>query len=98
MNEEKFTQGEWRVTNMWIEGNPPETYGIAFAVICRPDDTDYAHLSNDIMQANAALIAAAPVLYKELQRECVICKLKGHETACDFCRIGKVLKKARGEE
>lgn len=49
--------------------------------------------------ANAALISAAPELYKELERHCALCMLAHPDCeGCELCDTGKVLKKARGEE
>ena len=49
--------------------------------------------------ANAALIAAAPELYKELEKHCALCMMMHPDCeGCEICDTGKVLKKARGEE
>lgn len=49
--------------------------------------------------ANAALIAAAPEMYAELERHCSLCMMMHPDCeGCEICDTGKVLKKARGEE
>ena len=57
-------------------------------------------------KANAALIAAAPEMYRELENICLMCQRGEIEVEytsrrlhgdCKNCQIGKVLKKARGE-
>lgn len=49
--------------------------------------------------ANAALIAAAPEMYKELEKHCALCMMMHPDCeGCEICDTGKVLKKARGEE
>ena len=48
---------------------------------------------------NAFLIAAAPELYKELEKHCALCMMMHPDCeGCEICDTGKVLKKARGEE
>ena len=50
-------------------------------------------------EANAALIAAAPEMYKELEKHCALCMMMHPDCeGCEICDTGKVLKKARGEE
>lgn len=113
MNE-KFTPGEWEVNEKTMEcGN---LYRYCFEVIS-PDvrkrvcysETD-EQKNAEQMQANAALIAAAPQLYKMLKLACYEI-----EIMANYCEennmerdaqsytnlvfyIHKVLKKARGEE
>ena len=49
--------------------------------------------------ANAALIAAAPEMYAELERHCSLCMMMHPDCeGCEICDTGKVLKKVRGEE
>ena len=50
-------------------------------------------------EANAALIAAAPELYKELEKHCALCVLRHPERErCKLCETRKVLNKARGRK
>ena len=59
--------------------------------------SDYAEPEKVL--ANAALIAAAPEMYKELERHCALCMLMHPDCeGCEFCDTGNVLKKARGEK
>lgn len=49
--------------------------------------------------ANAALIAAAPEMYAELERHCALCMMMHPECeGCDLCETRKILRKVRGEE
>lgn len=102
MSTEKFTPGEWEISDM-SGVDAMDNFTVCFHIgvsstgemiadIQSDNKADYEHV-----RANAYLMKAAPELYKELSRECVICKLKDHNVVCDFCRIGEVLKKARGE-
>ena len=113
MREEKFTPGPWKVgweknpllfPFIWQEN------GYAIAKMCgRPIDRladiadpvnsldDYADAENVL--ANARLIAAAPELYKELEKHCALCMMMHPDCeGCEICDTGKVLKKARGEK
>lgn len=102
MSTEKFTPGEWEISDM-SGVDAMDNFTVCFHIgvsstgemiadIQSDNKADYEHV-----RANAYLMKAAPEMYKELSRECVICKHKDHNVVCDFCRIGEVLKKARGE-
>ncbi len=106
MSNEKFTPGEW---HKWEHSLMfPfifDEYGYAVAQMCGKvknvrlpvhDIEDFVFPERVL--ANAALIAAAPEMYRMLEQQCFLCKLKDHEIECDFCEINKVLKKVRGEE
>lgn len=101
MSSEKFTPGEWEIEEKEMGCGTLFRYG--FQVVCWEKRRRIAYMETcslgdkEEMQANAALIAAAPEMYKVLSRECVICEMKNPGVICDFCRIGEVLKKARGE-
>jgi hypothetical protein len=99
---EKFTKEPWEISDM-SGVDAMDNFTVCFHIgvsstgemiaDCQSDNkADYERV-----KANAYLMKAAPEMYHELSRECTICRLKDHETECDFCRIGKVLKKARGE-
>jgi hypothetical protein len=100
MSEEKFTQGEWKAETRTLSFN--DVFRFGFQVItkekrvcfCETDDAK----NIDEMSVNACLISAAPSMYRELNRQCILCKLSDHETECELCSIGGILKKARGEE
>lgn len=94
---EKFTPGEWKVVSSGILGDYNGAYILRFIVDCFLPYGEPVILTEEAIQANAALISAAPDMYNELSRDCAICKLRDHETECEFCRIGKILKKARGK-
>lgn len=94
MSEEKFTQGEWDILD--CRENPGADYDYS---IVDSDGWCIVHIVNcglEEQEANAALIAAAPEMYRELNRQCLLCKLRDHETECEFCNIDGILKKARG--
>lgn len=117
MSEEKFTPGEWEVEtpvngdelnfndgyNYRIWGGPKKhRHGFAL-VLCngRPGDTTYPQHYFEEAKANAALIAAAPGMYRALSGICFeksarICDYAPE--SCKVCSINKALKKARGEK
>lgn len=104
MSEEKFTQGPWRACK--IKHYHPQLIGETCCVkigenIIELDYIGFGHENKDYEQweANAALIAAAPELYKELEKHCALCMMMHPDCeGCEICDTGKVLKKARGEE
>lgn len=100
---EKFTPGEWKIEERQAHCKGFELYGFAILTetkricMCQTDDPE----NIPQMQANAALIAAAPEMYRVLSGICLeksaqICKYAPE--SCKVCRISKALKKARGEE
>lgn len=102
---EKFTRGEW-----FVEEKSANLHGLTwfgFQVIspekrkriCYSETDDKKNTPE--MQANAALIAAAPEMHRVLSGICLeksaqICKFAPE--SCEVCQIRKALKKARGEE
>ena len=96
MSEEKFTPGPWSLLFNDKTKVVLEQQGVAVFVA----DT-YAGFtkSEEEQKANAALIAAAPELYKELEKHCALCMMMHPDCeGCEICDTGKVLKKARREE
>ena len=95
MNE-KFTPGPWSLLFNDKTKVVLEKSGVAIFVA----DTYAGFTKSDSEQkANAALISAAPELYKELERHCALCMLTHPDCeGCEFCDTEKVLKKARGEK
>lgn len=104
MSETKFTPGPWAACK--IEHYHPKLIGETCCVkigenIIELDYIGVGHENKDYEQseANAALIAAAPELYKELEKHCALCMMMHPDCeGCEICDTGKVLKKARGEE
>jgi hypothetical protein len=103
MTNEKFTLGEWEIEERQARVGDMELYGFAILTekkrICMCQTDDGRNIPQ--MKANAALIAAAPEMYRCLQGICFeksaqICQYAPE--SCKVCRIGKNLKKARGEE
>ena len=99
MSKEKFTQGEWLIDSIGIEG--PLYPVLRFSILCIPVKGEKLNLSDDAMRSNAALIAAAPEMYRVLSGIC------GEKSArccnyapesCNVCSIRKALAKARGAE
>ena len=110
MSEEKFTKGPWyikqseeirlpysinvsstRITRITILDTPGGQYQSRHVIA-------QVAKGNGRGEANAALIAAAPELYKELEKHCALCMLMHPECEkCELCETRKVLKKARGE-
>jgi hypothetical protein len=92
---EKFTQGEWRVTRY---KDDPEfglyNYLIVETAEDEPQKIAAMFQREDInSEANAALIAAAPEMYRVLK---FVKGALGHGSL--VMEIDKVLQKARGEE
>ena len=93
---EKFTPGEWKIEERQAHCNGFELYGFAILTetkricMCQTDDPE----NIPQMQANAALIAAAPDLF-----ECVCDALTDLQMSEGMRNhFEQVLKKARGEE
>lgn len=95
MSEPKFTKGPWfiDVNTMFdkvfimCKENLPVNCGF----IAEMADT------NKNREADTNLIAAAPDMYEALKEACLDCLLEQDKDLCDFCYIGKALRKARGE-
>ena len=105
MSEPKHTPGPW---NMLHDSSFDEC--VIFAE--RADEqvdicevSTYITMSNDDNRidvdqiiANANLIAAAPDLYKALDKACQRnCHCRNYDDTCKGCYMGKALRKARGE-
>jgi hypothetical protein len=101
---EKFTQGEW-----FVEEKSANLHGLAwfgFQVIspekrkrvCYSETDDKKNIPQ--MQANAALIAAAPEMYRMLKYLADGVRYGGiqHTNRSLAAEIENLLKKARGEE
>lgn len=92
---EKFTQGEWEIEEREAHCKGFELYGFAIMTetkrICMCQTDNPGNIPQ--MQANAALIAAAPEMYRMLK---ILHTIVGEGSVA--MEIDKVLKKARGEE
>lgn len=88
MNNTEFTKGEW-----YVHPNGIGCGGMAIVSVIKGNI-----INNTEDDANLNLIAAAPKMYKELQR--ILDKLN-HEsktvTIVDVIRIENLLKEARGK-
>lgn len=96
MDNEKFTPGPWSLLFNDKTKVVFENKGVAIFVA----DTYAGFTKSDSEQeANAALIAAAPELYKELEKHCALCVMRHPEMEkCKLCETRKVLNKARGRK
>ena len=94
--KELFTQGPWSILFNDKTKVVLEKSGVAIFVA----DTYAGFTKSDSEQeANAALIAAAPEMYKELEKHCALCALRHPEReGCKLCETRKVLNKARGRK
>lgn len=93
---EQFTPGPWSILFNDKTKVVLEESGVAIFVA----DTYAGFTKSDSEQeANAALIAAAPEMYKELEKHCALCALRHPEReGCKLCETRKVLNKARGRK
>lgn len=118
---EKFTPGEWYIEdfNEWgIAGKfVVDKDKEPIAKVCNqyhkiPDLGSLCRLKENMerMQANAALLAASPRMYRALEDVCSDCERHanwedahnlgipvGQPCPCKDCYVEKALKKARGE-
>ena len=102
MNEPKFTPGPWHInfndyTKPYIAILNEDNVVIAQipdGEIIRGDKTI---LGIENIEVNINLIIAAPDMYEALKESCLDCLLEQDKDLCDFCYIGKALRKARGE-
>ena len=76
MKEPKFTPGPWSLNH--------ESYGVHIEPSIAWIGFGTAHTETE-HKANAALIAAAPELYKELEKHCALCMLRHPE--CEGCKL-----------
>lgn len=104
MSEPKFTPGPWyahkpKESNGWYDITTTNSLSGSIAMC-------FSGLDRKV-RANAALIAAAPEMYGELESVCLMCQRREIDVEytsqrlhgeCKKCNIGNVLKKARGEE
>ena len=104
-NKEKFTPGPWYAAGTMVVDKKPThsrpgaySWDGEFREIC---DTDTFDVENDIeSEANAALIAAAPTMYHELElvRELLNARRKDAGLKSLAQEIDDVLRIARGEK
>lgn len=97
MSEPKFTKGPWTAKYDPQLQALIEIYNTEDRVMVAvlPDRGTIEAMSE--IEANANLIAAAPDMYEALKESCLDCLLEQDKDLCDFCYIGKALRKARGE-
>lgn len=108
MSKENFTSGPWYVKQSEAITSPywGKTSSTRITIL-DAQDGQYKprHVIAQVARgngrgaANAALISAAPELYKELERHCALCVMQHPEMEkCELCGTRKALKKARGGE
>lgn len=96
MSNEKFTQGDWEIEERSAHFGSYSMYGFSIQTkehrICMCQTDDDRNIPT--MQANAALIAAAPEMYRFIKQlhDC------GNLRRCDMEAAEKLLERARGEE
>lgn len=91
MSNEKFTPGEWRVVSSGILGDYNGARILQFTADCFLPYGEPAVLTEEVMQANAHLIEAAPKMYSLL-------KLARHEfeAVAEWCDEHGMPDDARG--
>ena len=104
MTETKHTPGPWKAINMSWEYSmiiDEDAARIAQVFIRDEVDEETQDKFEEIKEANANLIAAAPDMYEALECACDKYCI-GYEgdslVKCEDCIIRKALRKARGEE
>ena len=101
MSEAKFTPGPWQTINMSWEYSviiDEDAARIAQVFIRDEVDEETQDKFEEIKDANANLIAAAPDMYEALETQCEYCIGKeATDCPCGECIVGKALRKARGE-
>lgn len=108
MSKERFTPGPWYIKQS-EEIRSPYGSNVSSTRITILDAQEGQYQSRHVIaqvakgkgngDANAALIAAAPEMYKDLERHCALCAMRLPEMEkCKLCETRKVLRKARGEE
>jgi hypothetical protein len=102
MSEPKFTKGPWKAINMSWEYSviiDEDAARIAQVFIRDEVDEETQDKFEEIKDANANLISAAPDMYEALEEVCYDCDDTGTvDDECKSCCIYKALRKARGEE
>ena len=109
MSDEKFAPGEWKVCGNYIHIGDECNLGNILAVLCDGESCYHTYAEQrEIISANAALIAAAPAMYKELENiedylrflvaGCVAGSGRAKALWAFIDRIITIRKKARGEE
>ena len=86
----KFTSGPWLITTDKFSVTNHDG---------KIAEVDAKAAPLDEAVANTKLIAAAPDLYDALESGCMDCLgRKAKDNPCESCYVGKVLRKARGED
>ena len=97
MDKQLFTDGDWRVSYVeshWDGLSNIPTVDFTFTYV---PNNPITGISDRSMQQNLRMFEATPKLYNLVQNQCTLCKLKDHETECDICEIGEVLRKIIGD-
>ena len=110
MSEPKFTKGEWLVSDATLDGKHiKDTWGVSVdcALLCRVFTGPTFGTVESVQLANAHLIAAAPDMYKALERQRVglinlidlniIVESQFESVRHEISLIDNELSKARGE-
>ena len=103
MNEPKFTPGPWSVDRSRKTSINKGEKHIAMVNFCNSADADLCVCGQE-HDANTSLIAAAPDMYESLKNICEGCHCgdvvfrEDTNPDCESCKIGNLLKKARGEK
>ena len=103
MSEPKFTKGPWQTINISWEYSviiDEDAARIAQVFIRDEVDEETQDKFEEIKDANANLIAAAPEMYEALECACdkyCIGYAGDSLVKCEDCVIQKALRKARGE-
>ena len=103
MSETKFTKGPWQTKNIsWEYSMIIDEDAARIAQVFTRDEVDEETQDKfeEIKDANANLIAAAPDMYEALECACdkyCIGYAGDSIVKCEDCVIQKALRKARGE-
>jgi hypothetical protein len=97
MDKQLFTDGVWLASGVAMRGMELSSIPTVDFTFTYVPNNPITGISSQSMQQNLRMFEATPKLYKLVLKQCTLCQLKDHETECDLCEIGEVLRKIRGE-
>ena len=91
---EQFTPGPWNVAGFDSRINEERYFGVGTP--CGQMIVESFGECDSNRKANAALIAAAPELYKELEKHCALCVMRHPEMEkCKLCETANCARRGK---